>query len=45
MKLNLEIWRQLDNDNPGFFEKHILEGVTGDMSFLEMLDLLNNKLV
>ena len=45
MKLNLEIWRQLNNTNPGFLEKHTLDGVTGDMSFLEMLDLLNNKLV
>ena len=45
MKLYLEIWRQLSNSNPGFLEKHTLDGVTGDMSFLEMLDLLNNKLV
>jgi len=45
MKLNLEIWRQLSNTKPGFLEKHTLDGVTGDMSFLEMLDLLNNKLV
>ena len=45
MQLNLEIWRQVDNKSEGFLEKHKLEGVTGDMSFLEMLDLLNNKLV
>ena len=45
MQLNLEIWRQVDNKTEGFLEKHKLEGVTGDMSFLEMLDLLNNKLV
>ena len=45
MKLNLEIWRQVDAKTQGFLEKHILDGVTGDMSFLEMLDLLNNKLV
>ena len=45
MKLTLKIWRQQNNDTPGFLEKHILDGVTGDMSFLEMLDLLNNKLV
>ena len=36
---------QVDNKSEGFLEKHKLEGVTGDMSFLEMLDLLNNKLV
>ena len=45
MKLTLKIWRQENNDASGFFEEHILSGVTGDMSFLEMLDLLNNKLV
>jgi len=45
MQLNLEIWRQVNNNTPGFLEKHTLDGVTGDMSFLEMLDLLNNKLV
>ena len=45
MKLTLKIWRQKNNETPGFLEKHILDGVTGDMSFLEMLDLLNNKLV
>ena len=45
MKLNLEIWRQADAKTKGFLEKYVLDGVTGDMSFLEMLDLLNNKLV
>ena len=45
MKLTLKIWRQKNNETPGFLEKHILDGVTGDMSFLEMLDLLNNQLV
>ena len=45
MELTLKIWRQKDNNTSGFFEKHILSDVTGDMSFLEMLDLLNNKLV
>ena len=45
MQINLKIWRQIDNDTPGNFEKYILNDVTGDMSFLEMLDLLNNQLV
>ena len=45
MQLTLKIWRQLNNDTPGYLEVHELDGVTGDMSFLEMLDLLNNKLV
>ena len=45
MKLILKIWRQKNNESTGFLEQHILEDVTGDMSFLEMLDLLNNQLV
>jgi len=45
MKLTLKIWRQKNNETPGLLEKHILDGITGDMSFLEMLDLLNNQLV
>jgi len=45
MKLTLKIWRQLNNNTPGFLENHTLDNVTGDMSFLEMLDLLNNRLV
>ena len=45
MELKLKIWRQINNTSPGFLEEHLLNGVTGDMSFLEMLDLLNNKLV
>ena len=45
MKLKLQIWRQTDNKTAGFFETHILDKVTGDMSFLEMLDMLNNILI
>jgi len=45
LNLTLKIWRQKNNESAGFLEKHTLSGVTGDMSFLEMLDLLNNELV
>ena len=45
MNLTLKIWRQENNKSEGFLEKHTLSDVTGDMSFLEMLDLLNNELV
>ena len=45
MNLTLKIWRQKNNESEGFLEKHTLSDVTGDMSFLEMLDLLNNELV
>ncbi|MGM0635529.1 MAG: succinate dehydrogenase/fumarate reductase iron-sulfur subunit [Bacteroidota bacterium] len=45
MKLNLKIWRQQDANAKGGFENYPLDGIHGDMSFLEMLDVLNNELV
>lgn len=45
MKLKLNIWRQEDANAKGGFETYDLDGIHGDMSFLEMLDILNNELV
>lgn len=45
MKLNLRIWRQESATAQGRFENHVLDGVSEHMSFLEMLDVLNDKLV
>ena len=45
MQIKLKIWRQLNSLSSGSFENFLLKEVTGDMSFLEMLDLLNNQLV
>ena len=45
MKLTLNIWRQAGPESEGQFETHALDGVSEDMSFLEMLDLLNQNLV
>ena len=42
--LNLQIWRQRDNDSLGGFETYTLQSIDTDMSFLEMLDVLNEKL-
>lgn len=44
MKINLKIWRQKDHHSPGKFENYTLDDVSVDMSFLEMLDVLNIKL-
>ncbi len=41
MKVILRIWRQKDNNSRGRFIDYPLDGVSPDMSFLEMLDLLN----
>src|ERR1700719_2464348 len=44
MKLTLRIWRQKDTDTAGRFVSYQVDGVTPDMSFLEMLDVLNEEL-
>ena len=45
MKLNLKIWRQQDANSKGKMIDYSLGGVEGDMSFLEMLDVLNEQLI
>lgn len=45
MRLHLKIWRQLDADSPGKFVSYEKENVSPDMSFLEMLDELNERLI
>src|SRR5215467_6858472 len=44
MNLTLKIWRQRDAKSAGKFVTYGVQGVTPDMSFLEMLDLLNENL-
>ena len=45
MKLTLKIWRQENPTATGAIHTYELDGVSKDMSFLEMLDLLNEQLV
>ena len=45
MKVTLKVWRQAGPDGKGAFETHALDGVSPDMSFLEMFDVLNEQLV
>ncbi len=45
MKLTLKIWRQNGPSENGSFESHILNDVSEDSSFLEMLDQLNEQLL
>jgi len=45
MKLTLHIWRQAGPTAPGAFETYTLDDVSPDMSFLEMLDVLNERLI
>ena len=44
MNLTLKVWRQQDTKSSGKFVSYPVQGVTPDMSFLEMLDLLNENL-
>ncbi|CAG5009400.1 Fumarate reductase iron-sulfur subunit [Dyadobacter sp. CECT 9275] len=45
MRLTLKVWRQSNNNTAGNFENYNLEGISPDMSFLEMFDVLNEQLV
>ncbi|HEX9653310.1 MAG TPA: succinate dehydrogenase/fumarate reductase iron-sulfur subunit [bacterium] len=45
MTLNLKIWRQRNSQSKGQFVIYKLENVSQHMSFLEMLDVLNEKLI
>lgn len=45
MNITLKVWRQKNSRSEGYFETHQLSGISPDMSFLEMFDVLNEKLV
>lgn len=45
MKLNLKIWRQKDAATKGKMVNYTIDGIDGDMSFLEMMDVLNEDLI
>ena len=45
MKLLLKIWRQKNASSPGKLVDYPISGIEGDMSFLEMLDVLNQELI
>jgi succinate dehydrogenase / fumarate reductase iron-sulfur subunit len=44
VKLTLQVWRQDGPDAPGGFRTYFVEDVKPEMSFLEMLDVLNERL-
>ncbi|CAI8221062.1 MAG: succinate dehydrogenase/fumarate reductase iron-sulfur subunit [Flavobacteriaceae bacterium] len=45
MKLTLKIWRQNGANDKGKMQTYPIDGIEGDMSFLEMLDVLNEDLI
>jgi len=44
MKITLKVWRQKNKDAKGEFKTYPIDHVSSDMSFLEMIDVLNNNL-
>ena len=45
MKLNLKIWRQKNATEKGSMVSYPIDNISPDMSFLEMIDALNNMLI
>ena len=45
MDLTLRVWRQAGPDAPGAFEEYAATDISPEMSFLEMLDVVNERLV
>ncbi len=45
MNLTLKVWRQKNRNTAGHFETYTARDVIPDMSFLEMLDVVNEDLI
>ena len=45
MNLTLQVWRQKNSQTPGAFETHLVKDISSEMSFLEMFDVLNERLI
>jgi len=45
MDFNVKVWRQRNAKAKGHFETYHIEDIESDASFLEMLDILNEKLI
>ena len=45
MRVNLKVWRQAGPNQPGRLVDYTADNVQPDMSFLEMLDVVNESLI
>lgn len=45
MNLTLKVWRQKNNNAEGKLVDYQVKGISPDMSFLEMIDILNEQLI
>jgi len=44
INLKLKVWRQKDSDDKGGFKTYYSRDISTDMSFLEMIDVINEQL-
>jgi succinate dehydrogenase / fumarate reductase iron-sulfur subunit len=45
MNLTLKVWKQQNQNSKGHFETYAVSDISSEMSFLEMFDVLNEKLI
>lgn len=45
MNLTLKVWRQKSNNEQGRFETYQVKNISSEMSFLEMIDVLNEEMI
>jgi len=45
MNLTLKVWRQKNKNDQGHFETYAVSDISSEMSFLEMIDVLNERLI
>ena len=45
MRIHLRVWRQAGPNAPGTFELYTADSISEDMSFLEMLYVVNEQLL
>ena len=45
MNLTLKVWRQKNSESKGRFETYEVKDISSEMSFLEMFDVLNERLI
>lgn len=45
MNLTLKVWRQKNSNEQGRFETYQVKNISSEMSFLEMIDVLNEEMI
>jgi succinate dehydrogenase / fumarate reductase iron-sulfur subunit len=45
INIKLKVWKQANTQSKGYFESYDVPGISTEMSFLEMFDVLNERLI